>query len=44
MYELIWRGEVIDTTDTLKDAEYLQHEYQIAYGDVVIIKKNKKNK
>lgn len=41
MYELIWKGEVIDTAETLKEANYLQSEYQIAYGGVVTIKKVK---
>ena len=39
MYELIWNKEVIDTTETLKDAEYLQVEYQMAYGGTVSIRK-----
>lgn len=39
MYELIWKGEVIDTADTLKEAQYLQGEYRLAYGGQVIIKK-----
>lgn len=41
MYELIWKGEVVDTADTLKDAQYLQREYEMAYGGQVIIKKVK---
>jgi len=41
MYELIWKGEVIDSADTKKEAEYLRGEYQMAYGGVVTIKKVK---
>lgn len=37
MYELICNKEVIDTAETLKDAEYLQVEYQMAYGRTVKI-------
>ena len=39
MYELIWNKEVIDIAETLKDAEYLQVEYQIAYGGTVKIQR-----
>lgn len=41
MYILIWKGEEIDTADTMKEAIYLQREYQIAYGGIVTIKKSK---
>lgn len=39
MYILIWKGEEIDTADTMKEAIYLQGEYQMAYGGIVTIKK-----
>lgn len=39
MYLLIWKGEVIDEADTLKDAQYLQREYEMAYGGQVSIRK-----
>ena len=38
MYKLIWNGEEIDTADTMKEAIYLQREYQMAYDGVVTIK------
>jgi hypothetical protein len=41
MYKLIWKGEEIDTADTMKEAIYLQREYQMAYGGVVTIKKSR---
>lgn len=31
-YELWWNGEMIDTADSLSEAEYLQTEYQLAFG------------
>jgi hypothetical protein len=39
MYILIWKGEEIDTADTMKEAIYLQGEYQMAYGGIVRIVK-----
>lgn len=39
MYILIWKGEEIDTADTMKEAIYLKGEYQMAYGGIVTIKK-----
>lgn len=40
MYILIWKGEEIDTADTMKEAIYLQREYQMAYGGTVKIVKS----
>ena len=37
-YILKWKGEEIDETDTLKDAQYLQNEYNLAFGGGVYIK------
>ena len=37
IYLLIWKGEIIDDTDTLKSAHYLQREYNMAYGGGVTI-------
>lgn len=39
MYLLIWKGEVIDEADSLKEARYLQKEYEMAYGGQVSIRK-----
>jgi len=39
MFELVWNNEVIDTVETIEDAEYLQIEYTIAYGGIVSIVK-----
>ena len=38
MYKLIWKNEIIDEADTLKEAQYLQGEYNMAYGGGVSIK------
>jgi hypothetical protein len=38
-YELVWKGETIDTADTMETAKYLQNEYETAYGGSVRIKK-----
>lgn len=41
MYYLVWKGEIIeDDIETKEEAEYLQDEYQIAYGGHVSIKKH----
>jgi hypothetical protein len=36
VYEIVWKSrygtEVVDSTDTMQDAEYLCREYNIAYG------------
>lgn len=38
MYSLIWKGEVIEEEiETIKEAEYLQSEYALAYGGTVKI-------
>ena len=43
MYYLVWKREVIeDYIATKEEAEYLQQEYTLAYGGVVVIKKHKK--
>ena len=39
MYKLIWKGEEIDSAETMEEANYLQREYQMAYGGIVTIKK-----
>ncbi len=31
MYSIIWKGEEIDTADTIKDRDYLVAEYNLAY-------------
>lgn len=41
MYELIWKGEVIDTCVTLAEAMDLKVEYEMAYGGNVNIKNSK---
>ena len=38
-YEIIWKGEVVDTAETIEDAKYLVCEYSIAYGGSVSYKK-----
>ena len=43
MYYLVWRREIIeDDIATKEEAKYLQQEYTLAYGGVVVIKKHKK--
>jgi|TARA_R110000823_G_scaffold205366_2_gene336268 hypothetical protein len=37
-YVLIWKGEEIDEFDTLKEAQEMKLEYQMAYGGFVMIK------
>ena len=39
IYILKWKGEEIDEAETLKDAQYLRNEYNMAYGGGVTIKK-----
>lgn len=41
LFILKWKGEEIDETNTLKDAKYLQGEYNLAYGGGVSIKKTR---
>lgn len=36
-YKLMWKGEEIDTADNTKEAEYLQGEYNLAFGGGVSI-------
>lgn len=38
-YNIIYRGEVIDTADSKEEALFLQREYSLAYGVMVWIKK-----
>jgi hypothetical protein len=38
MYILFWKGEEIDEAETQDEAEYLQREYNLAYGGGVTIK------
>lgn len=43
MYYLVWRRKIIeDDIATKEEAKYLQQEYTLAYGGVVVIKKHKK--
>ena len=42
-YDLIWKGEVIDTASTKKEAIYLKTEYLIAMGGTIEIKKVRKD-
>lgn len=42
MYEIVWKGEVIDTADLKHEAEYLQKQYQIAYRNPLVIVRKKK--
>jgi hypothetical protein len=37
MYKLEWKKEIIDEAKTLKEAQYLQGEYNMAYGGGVTI-------
>ena len=42
MYYLVWNREVIeDDIATKEEAIYLQQEYTLAYGGVVVIKKHR---
>lgn len=42
MYKLVWKNEVIETDiETREEAEFLQGEYNMAYGGGVTIKKEK---
>jgi hypothetical protein len=43
MYKLEWKKEIIDEAKTLKEAQYLQGEYNMAYGGGVMTYKNKLN-
>jgi hypothetical protein len=40
MYSIIWKGEEVDTAETLQEAKYLQQEYNLAFGGGVTYKKN----
>jgi len=37
MFNLVWKGEVIDSFDTLKEASDMASEYTMAYGGYVAI-------
>lgn len=41
MYQLIWKGEVIDEFDTWKEAKAMRTEYTMAYGGYVEIVKSR---
>ena len=41
MFNLVWKGEVIDSFDTLKEASDMAREYTMAYGGHVNILKGK---
>lgn len=38
MYKLVWKNEVVDEFETLKEATEMQAEYNMAFGGGVIIK------
>ena len=38
MYKLFWKGEEIDSFDTLKEAQEMAREYSLAYGSMVTVK------
>ena len=40
MYNLIYNNEIIDTAETLDEAESLKIEYEAVYGDMVEIVKD----
>lgn len=40
-YSLHWKGEEIDTAEDLKEANYLQGEYNLAYGGGVTVRRAK---
>jgi hypothetical protein len=40
MYNLIYNNEIIDTAETLDEAESLKIEYEAVYGDMVKIVKD----
>tara|TARA_R110002153_G_scaffold117050_1_gene261064 strand:- start:261 stop:389 length:129 start_codon:yes stop_codon:yes gene_type:complete len=42
MYEIIYKGEVVDSAETLKEAKYLKREYDMAFNASVSIDKVKK--
>lgn len=44
MFNLVWKGEVIDSFDTAKEASAMACEYAIAYGGHVSIKRQSKDK
>jgi len=37
-YDIIWKGEIIDTADTKKEALFLKKEYSLAFksGSIII--------
>ena len=39
--KLMWKGEEIDTAEDMKEASYLQGEYNLAYGGGGIIKRGR---
>jgi len=39
MFKLVWNREEIDSFDTLKEAQEMRKEYNMAYGGGVYIKK-----
>jgi len=41
MFNLVWKGEVIDSFDTFKEASDMAGEYMMAYGGHVNILKGK---
>lgn len=41
VWAIVWRGEVVDTFETLKEARAMATEYAMAYGSPVSIKKVK---
>lgn len=41
VWRIIWQGEIVDETDTRKDAIYLRNEYNLAYGGGCTIKRGR---
>ena len=35
MIELLWNGEVVDSTSSKKEAQFLKNEYEIAFGEKI---------
>ena len=33
--ELLWNGEVVDSSSSIKEAQFLKNEYEIAFGEKI---------
>lgn len=44
MYEIMFKGEVIDEADTIREASFMRQEYSMAYKGHVYIRKKKSKK